>query len=121
MFYNISYTRECEKELRGDNIFKYIDSYVLCDLDSVKERIADSYSENGHTFGEEDVQDYTAITDRDAAKTYISQHRAQYEYVGHHATGLLDRVLCVEIDDRNKPTGALYDHPEHGLIWLEMY
>ena len=112
-YYRISYTNSTERELSEQCIFKYIDSYVLYDLEYVKE-----ITENKNPL-DIDIEDHN-INDRDTAAAYIKQHRQLYEYTGHRDTGRLARVLCVETDDRDKATGALYDHPEHGLIWLEM-
>lgn len=120
MLYRISYTRETEKALSQQRIFKYIDDNVLCDIDEVKGLIAEN-ANYGSLYVDE-IQDRTAITDRSTATDYIKQHRSLYEYIGYD-TGNINRLVCVEIDEDNhrKATAALYDHPEHGLIWLEMY
>ncbi len=125
-YYRISYTREYESGLNEQRIFKYIDNYVLYDMETVDELV---YEARNHDRGiaysplDVDIQDYSTITDRDTAAAYIKQHRAVYEYIGYD-TGTIDRILCVEIttiDGRDRATAALYDHPKHGLIWLEMY
>lgn len=114
MIYNIGYAADTEQELKEQRIFKYINTYDLYNLEYVKEIT------EGTNPLDLDIEDQT-IQDRDTATDYIRQHRQYYAYVGFYETGLLHRVLCLEKDDTNKPTAALYDHPEHGLIWLEMY
>lgn len=117
MIYRIEYTRECERELQEQRIFKYIDDNVLCDIDEVKELIAEN-ANYGSLYVDE-IQDRAAITDRKAAAAYIKAHRSKYYYM-EYETGYIDRLLCVEINDNGKATAALYEHPEHGLIWLDM-
>jgi hypothetical protein len=118
-YYRISYTRETEKALSQQRIFKEIDNNVLCNLDDVRYYIENPDMRYGMGY---DMQDLTSITDRDTATDYIKQHRSLFEYIGYD-TGNINRLVCVEMDEEkhNKATGALYDHPEHGLIWLEMY
>jgi hypothetical protein len=118
MLYRIEYTREYERELQEQRIFKYIDNNVLCDIDEVKGLIAEN-TNYGSLYVDE-IQDRAAITDRDTAAAYIKAHRPVYWFVCY-STGDIDRLLCVEINDEGKPTAALYEHPEHGLIWLDMW
>lgn len=117
MIYRIEYTREYERELQDQRVFKYIDDNVLCDIDEVKGLIAEN-ANYGSLYVDE-IQDRAAITDRDTAAAYIKAHRNKYYYM-EYETGYIDRLLCVEINDSGKATAALYDHPEHGLIWLDM-
>lgn len=119
MIYRISYTRETEKALSQERIFREIDNNVLCNLDDVRYYIANPDMCYGMGY---DMQDLTAITDRSTATEYIKLYRSLFEYIGYD-TGNINRLVCVEIDEDNhrKATGALYDHPEYGLIWLEMY
>ena len=114
-YYRISYNTGTEKALTQRGIFKYIDNHTLYDLQYVQELTA------GQNPLDIDIED-TYISDRNTATDYIKQHRSLYEYIGHD-TGNINRIVCVEMDEEkhNKATGALYDHPEHGLIWLEMY
>lgn len=118
-YYRIEYTRNYEEELKEEHVFKYIDDYVLCDIDEVKGLIAEN-ANYGSLYIDE-IQDRAAITDKGTAAAYIKAHRGEYYYVGGYETGHIDRLLCVEINDQGKATAALYDHPDHGLIWLEMY
>lgn len=118
MLYRIEYTREYEKELQEQGIFKYIDDYILCDIDEVKGLIAEN-ANYGSLFIDE-MQDQAAITDKKAAAAYITAHRNKYYYM-EYETGYIDRLLCVEINDNGKATAALYEHSEHGLIWLDMW
>ena len=125
MYYRISYTSEYYQQLSDDRQqpLRYIDGHTLQDVRKVLIMIDEKERYPiGYPF-DEDVQEYTTITDRDTAAAYIKQHRAVYEYIGYD-TGTIDRILCVEIttiNGRDRATAALYDHPEHGLIWLEMY
>ena len=115
--YRIEYTWEYEKMLTEQGIFKHIDDYVLCDIDEVKSLIAENVG-YGSIYVDE-IQDRATITDRKAAAAYVKAHRDKYYYM-EYETGRIDRLLCVEISDTGKTTAALYDHPEHGLIWLDM-
>ena len=119
MRYKISYTIDSEKALSNERIFKEINHDVLCNIDDVRYYMDNPDMCYGVGY---DTEDLAAITDRATAVDYIKEHRELYEYIGYN-TGNIRRIICVEVDDenRNKATGALYDHPEHGLIWLEMY
>ena len=125
MYYRISYTSEYYQQLSDDRQqpLRYIDGHTLQNVGKVL-IMADEEKRYpiGYPF-DEDVQEYTTITDRDTATAYIKANRANYEYIGYD-TGTIGRILCVEItmiNGRDRATAALYDHPEHGLIWLEMY
>ena len=117
MIYRIEYTRDYERSLQDQGIFKYIDDYVLCDIDDVKGLIKENA--NCGSLYLDEIQDSAAITDRKAAAAYIKAHRDNFYYM-EYETGHIDRLLCVEINDRGKATAALYEHPQHGLIWLDM-
>lgn len=122
-WFRIDYSREKEKELQALHLFKHIDDYVLCDTSTAAD-ILQASSENHTSPYDIDIHGETEIHDRAAAAAYIKAHRADYSYTGYD-TGRLTRVLCVEITEdidtgTNKPTAALYEHPEHGYIWLEL-
>jgi len=115
-YYRISYNSGAEKGLNIQGIFKYIDNYILYDLRKVQELT------EGQNPLDIDIED-EYINDRETAAAYILRFRGMFEYCGGSHTGQLDRVLCVETneDDHRKETAVLYDHPEHGLIWLDLY
>lgn len=113
-YYRIAYTNVYRDALSRQGIFKYIDDFVLFDLEYVQECI------ECKNYLDVDIED-ERILDRDMATDYIRKNKAKYQYIGYD-TGNLSRIICVEVGDHHlKATAALYDHPEHGLIWLEMY
>lgn len=112
------YTSEYSKELENGGVFKHMDEHTLTDVEEAKAYI----TSHSYSFSDE-LEDAAGIGDRAAAVRYLQEHRDRYQYVGYD-TGRLDRVLCVEIstvNGRDRATAALYEHPEHGLLWLEMY
>ena len=121
-YYHIAYTSEYYQQLSDDKQqpLRYIDGHTLQDVETVKALAEEAQNhDRGVAYSplDIDIQDYTTITDREAATEYIKANRANYQYIGYD-TGRLDRILCVEIstiNGRDKATAALYDHPEHGL------
>ena len=61
--------------------------------------------------------------DRAAALDYVTTHRAELQPCAVSGSGYIFGYAA-EFDDRDvslkKATAILYDHSEHGLIWLEM-
>ena len=61
--------------------------------------------------------------DRAAALDYVTTHRAELQPFAVSGSGYIFGYAA-EFDDRDisrkKAKAILYDHSEHGLIWLEM-
>lgn len=126
-YYRISYSDDYYQQLNDDmrQPLRYVNDYTLHDMGSLDGCITFHNRKDIciDTDIIDDIEQCALITDRARAAQYIRANKGQYQYIGLN-TGNIDRILCVEIttiNGRDRTTAALYDSPEYGLIWLDMY
>lgn len=56
--------------------------------------------------------------DRATALDYVKQHKDSLQKFAERGTGFVFG-WCAEIDARDRTRALLYEHKDHGLIWIE--
>lgn len=85
---------------------KTMNEYKLC----LSESTLDKY----------EIIETTSRNQRKPIESEIKRNLSNYQpYADSKITGDIS-VYAIEYNAKGKPTGALYNHSEYGLIWLEI-